>query len=291
MPVHDLRGHGGFGKEITVMSVGRQQPHLQAALPERRKCQAEAFRHLVEGVDIREAQRAQRKPARKRAQRRPGILPALRNAAFAINQNPGCQQQRDHPCHGSKINPAMGIIRLQRRSARRGAEGQLMPVIGQHAAHQQRRRNKQQIPFWRKRIILAPAQLQRSEQAEQRRKDLRHIIQIPQMARNGIVAEKSILDRAQKQPQHGHCAPEQQPPPITAMQNPARYGKAPAHGQADIDQICQQKAHGGGQRRGHAIQLAEKTGKSEQPQRKAKLCNGTSLFSSHISTPASTLKH
>ena len=67
------------------------------------------------------------------------------------------------------------------------------------------------------------------------------IIQIPQMARNRIAAEKAILDRAQKQPQHSHGASKQQPPPIVAMQNSARYGKAPRHGQADIDQIGQQK--------------------------------------------------
>ena len=84
------------------------------------------------------------------------------------------------------------------------------------------------------------------------------IIQIPQMARNRIAAEKAILDRAQKQPQHSHGASKQQPPPIVAMQNSARYGKAPRHGQADIDQIGQQKTHGGGQRRGQAIQLPKK---------------------------------
>ena len=101
--------------------------------------------------------------------------------------------------------------------------------------------------------------------------------------------KKAILDRAQKQPQHSHGASRQQPPPIVAMQNSARYGKAPAHGQADIDQIGQQKTHGGGQRRGHTIQLPEKTGKNEQPQRQAKLCDGFSLYVRHSPTSEPSL--
>ena len=91
------------------------------------------------------------------------------------------------------------------------------------------------------------------------------IIQIPQMARNRIAAEKAILDRAQKQPQHSHGASKQQPPPIVAMQNSARYGKAPRHGQPDIDQIGQQKTYGGGQRRGQAIQLPKKPARTNSP--------------------------
>ena len=117
------------------------------------------------------------------------------------------------------------------------------------------------------------------------------IIQIPQIARNRIAAEKAILDRAQKQPQHSHGASKQQPPPIVAMQNSARYGKAPRHGQADIDQIGQQKTYGGGQRRGQAIHLLEKTGKNEQPQRKAKLCDGFSLYVRHSPPPNRPFQH
>ena len=283
-PIHNLRGDGGFGKEIAVIAVGRYQPHLQAALPERRKRQAKAFRHLVKGVDIGEAQRAQRKSAQKYAQRYPRVSPAFRYAAFAVNDNSCRQQQSDNPRHGEIIHPSVGIIRFQRRSARHGAKNQLMQIVGQNAADEQHRRNKQQIPFARKRIALPPPQLQRGEQAEQRRKDLRHIIQIPQMARNGIVAEKSILDRAQKQPKHGHRAAQKQPSPVVSVQGSARYGKSPRHGQTDIDQIGQQKAGGRGQRRGQSIHLAKKAGKNEQPQRKAKLCNGFSLCSSHIST-------
>ena len=77
MPVHNLRGDGGFGKEMAVMSIGRQQPDLQAAFPERRERQAKAFRHLVKGVDIREAQRAQHKPAQKNTERRPRVSSAF----------------------------------------------------------------------------------------------------------------------------------------------------------------------------------------------------------------------
>ena len=77
LPVHNLRGDGGFGKEIAVIAVGRHQPHLQAALPERRKCQAEAFRYLVEGVGIREAQRTQHKSAQKNTERHPCVSPAF----------------------------------------------------------------------------------------------------------------------------------------------------------------------------------------------------------------------
>ena len=151
-------------------------------------------------VDIGEAQRAQYKSAQKNTERRPRVSPAFRHAALAINHKPGCQQQRDRPCHGKIVYPAVGIVRLQRRSARHGSKCHLMQVVAQNAADQQCSRNEQQIPPAGKRSALPPPKLQRSEQAEQRRKDLRHIIAIPQMASNGIVAEKAILDRAQKQP-------------------------------------------------------------------------------------------
>ena len=165
-----------------------------------------------------------------------------------------------------------------------------MQIVGQHAANQAYRRKKQQIPPERKRIALAPPKLQRGEQAEQRRKNLRHIIQIPQIACNGIVVEKAIFDRTQEQPQHGHGASKQQPAPITAVQNPARYGKAPAHGQTDVNQVGQQKESGRGQRSAHAIRLAKKTGKNEQTKRKAELRNGFSFCGSPISTSCPYLK-
>ena len=165
-----------------------------------------------------------------------------------------------------------------------------MQIVGQHAANQAYRRKKQQIPPERKRVAIAPPKLQRGEQAEQRRKNLRHIIQIPQIACNGIVVEKAIFDRTQEQPQHGHGASKQKPAPITAVQNPARYGKAPAHGQTDVNQVGQQKESGRGQRSVYAIRLAKKTGKNEQNQRKAELRNGFSLRGSHISTSCPYLK-
>lgn len=108
--VHNLRGNSGFGKEIAVMVVGWQQPHLQAALPERRKRQAAAFRYLVERVDVSKTQRAQRKSAQKYTEWHPCISPAFRHAALAIDNSPGCQQQNDNPRHGEIVHPAVNIV-------------------------------------------------------------------------------------------------------------------------------------------------------------------------------------
>ena len=58
-----------------------------------------------------------------------------------------------------------------------------MQIVGQNAANQQRRRDEQQKPPGTNRVSLTPSKLQRREQAEQWRKNLRHIIQIPQVTR------------------------------------------------------------------------------------------------------------
>ena len=142
LSVHDLRGDGRFGKEIAVMAVGRQQPHLQAAFPERRKRQAKAFRHFVKGIDVGKAQRAQHKSAQKRAERHPCVFPAFKHAAFAVNDRSGYQKQSDRPGHDEEVQPSVGVIRLQRRRARRGPKRHLMQIVGHNATDQQRRRNK-----------------------------------------------------------------------------------------------------------------------------------------------------
>ena len=117
------------------------------------------------------------------------------------------------------------------------------------------------------------------------------IIQIPQMARNRIAAEKAILDRAQKQPQHSHGTAQQQPSPVVSVQNPARYGEAPPHGQADIDQVGQQKARGRGQRRGHAIQLAKNARKDEQPSARQSAATVFRFSAAIFPPPAGPLTH
>ena len=54
-----------------------RQKKQEEAERERRERQAKAFRHLVKGVDIREAQRAQHKPAQKNTERRPCVSSAF----------------------------------------------------------------------------------------------------------------------------------------------------------------------------------------------------------------------
>ena len=176
LPVHQLGGHGGFGKEMPVIAVGGQKADLKAAFPQRCIRQAEAFRHFVKGIDVGKTQRAKGQSPQKHAGRRPRVPPAFGNAAFAENNHPGGQQKRYHPSHGQKIQPSVGIIRLQRRRARRGPEGLMVHIVGQHAADQQRRRNQHPIPPAVKGPVLSPPQLQRGKQAEQRREHLRHII-------------------------------------------------------------------------------------------------------------------
>ena len=134
------------------------------------------------------------------------------------------------------------------------------------------------------------------------------IIQIPQMARNRIAAEKAILDRAQKQPQHSHGTAQQQPSPVVSVQNPARYGEAPPHGHADrrnaeFCSIWKSPTPWPGRYRSNwsaknirrraaarpGDPAAEKTGKDEQPQCQAKLCDGFSLYGRHSPTSEPSL--
>ena len=104
-----------------------------------------------------------------------GSTPTMQNGstsedgAFAVDDNTCRQQQPNNPRHGEVVHPAVGIIRLQRRSARHGSKCHLVQIVAQNAANQQRSRNEQQIPPARKRGALPPPQLQRGEQAEQRR--------------------------------------------------------------------------------------------------------------------------
>ncbi len=144
----------------------------------------------------------------------------------------------------------------------------LVQIVAQNAANQQRSRNEQQIPPARKRVALPPSDLQRRKQAEKRREDLRHIVQIPQITGHMVVFKKAILDRAQEHPHNGHRAAQQQILPDIF----------------DVDQVGQHETGGRRQRGDVLIELPKDTGEDEQAHCETEFHHGFSSDGVHSFT-------
>lgn len=252
-----------------VASVCRQQTHLQAALPQRHERQAAAFRELVEGVDVEKAQQAEQTSRPKRAQHHPRIAPTIGNPALMVENAHAGQQKAHRPGHGEEVDRAVDIVRIPVDHAGREGKGALVQVVGQYAGDQQRGRDPQQPPSGGQRGVLAVAQRQCRQEAKHWRENLRDIVEIPKVARDGVFLEKPVFDRAQQQPQHRHRAAEQQIPAHLPVENAPRNRNPPRERQPDIEEVGHQKADGGRERREEDIHLAKQPREDEKTRRRA----------------------
>ena len=257
--IGDLGGDRRGGEVASVIGVRGDQADLDAALEGGGEGRTEHLRDLERREDVGEAQQAEPEAQHEQRARKPDVAAAAVHAALAEEDRHAGGDHAQAPEHRQKVDRAVGVAVLPADVDRRKAEGELVPLIGEHAQKQQKRGNQQQIPAPAQRILRGVALLQCDQQGQRGRKQLRKVVEIPQIGANWLVIEKAVLAGAQNQPQHRQQrGGDQQPADARGHDAPLNRDR-PAQRQSDIDGKVQQKGEGAPCRWKHPVDLVQQS--------------------------------
>ena len=233
--VGDLGGDRRGGKVAAVIGVGGDQAGLDAALEGGGEGRAEHLRDLEGSEDVGKAQQAERKAQHEQRSRQPDVTAAAGHAALAKEDDDARGDHAHAPEHRQEVDRAVGVAVLPVDVGRGKAEGELVPLVGEHAQKQQQRRDQNQIPRPAQRMLRGGTLLQRGQEGQRGRKQQRQVVEVPQVGADQLGFKEAVLAGAQKEPQHRQRGGGDQQPADAREHDPLLDRDRPAQRQGDVD--------------------------------------------------------